>query len=164
MSGKYLSPDAIHGFIVASFSRSLISAILFFVSSFTVASVVIDDNDRMPRQAMFTIDLSDLRETHREAVRALDQTLPVMRGAVALNLAIEKGGHPYQNRTTNLERSTIWYDAADPKMDPFSVYAEMGMFYASFVNERGYSLIDSVMKNAAEEIETRLNQLGDGID
>lgn len=113
---------------------------------------------------MFGVDADEVYRLERDAERALDRTLPVMRGAVALNLAYEKRGHPYRNRTTNLERSTISYDAADPRMDPFSVIAEMGMFYASYVNDRGYSTIDLVMKNAAEEIQNRLEQIAEDLD
>lgn len=113
---------------------------------------------------MFRIDASDVYEFQDEADEVLDRTLPIMRGAVALNLEQERKGHPYRNRTRNLERSTISYDAADPRQDPILVVAEMGMEYASFVNERGYSLIDLVMKNAAEEIENRLNQAGEDLE
>jgi hypothetical protein len=108
--------------------------------------------------AMFKVDASEVFALEREADRVLDRTLPIMRGAVALNLEIERQGHPYRNRTGNLERSTISYDAADPRDREIKVVAEMGMSYASHVNERGYSLIDGVMKNAGEEIQNRLEQ------
>ncbi len=107
---------------------------------------------------MFKLDASEVFALEREADRVLDRTLPIMRGAVALNLAIEREGHPYRNRTGNLQRSTISYDSADPRDREIKVYAEMGMDYASHVNDRGYSLIDGVMKNAGEEIQNRLEQ------
>lgn len=113
---------------------------------------------------MLRIDSSDVYVFEREADAVLDRTLPIMRGAVALNLDQEKHGHPYRNRTGNLERSTISYDAADPRQDPIVVIAEMGMEYASYVNERGYSLIDLVMRNAAEEIENRLRLEGENLE
>lgn len=113
---------------------------------------------------MFRVDASEVYELEREANRVLDKTLPVMRGVVALNLQQEQRGHPYRNRTGNLERSTIWYDASDPTQDPITVYAEMGMYYASFVNELGYSLIDPVMRNATEEIQNRLEQLAESLE
>lgn len=107
---------------------------------------------------MFKLDITEVLDLTREADIALDRTLPIMRGAVALNLDIERQGHPYRNRTGNLQRSTISYDAADPRDREITVVAEMGMSYASFVNDRGYSLIDDVMRNAGEEIENRLEQ------
>lgn len=107
---------------------------------------------------MFRVDVSEVLDLTRAADEALDRTLPIMRGAVALNLEIERQGHPYRNRTGNLERSTISYDSADPRDRQIEVVAEMGMHYASFVNERGYSLIDDVMRNADEEIDNRLRQ------
>lgn len=107
---------------------------------------------------MFELDVSEVHDLTREADDGLDRTLPIMRGAVALNLDIERQGHPYRNRTGNLERSTISYDAADPRDREIVVVAEMGMSYASFVNDRGYSRIDDVMRNAGEEIENRLEQ------
>jgi hypothetical protein len=113
---------------------------------------------------MYRIDSSDVFAFEREADAVLDRTLPIMRGAVALNLQQERRGHLYRNRTGNLERSTISYDAADPRQDPFAVIAEMGMSYASYVNDRGYSLIDLVMKNAAEEIQNRLEQAGEELE
>jgi hypothetical protein len=109
------------------------------------------------------IDISDVLAHEREADRALDMTLPIMRGEVALNLAIEKQGHPYRNRTTSLERSTLCYDSADPRRQPIEVFAEMGMYYASYVNDRGYSLIDDVMRNAADAIQRRLEEMAESI-
>lgn len=104
------------------------------------------------------IDISEVLALAAEAERVLDRTLPIMRGEVMLNLAIEREGHPYRNRTGNLERSTISYDAADPRDREIVVHAEMGMSYASHVNDLGYSRIDDVMKNAAEGIQNRLEQ------
>ena len=107
---------------------------------------------------MFKVAASEVFALEREADRVLDRTLPIMRGAVALNLEIEKQGHPYNNYTGNLERSTVSYDAADPRDREIKVVAEMGMHYASYVRDRGRSLIDGVMLNAGEEIENRLEQ------
>jgi hypothetical protein len=107
---------------------------------------------------MFKVDVSEVLDLTRAADDALDRTLPIMRGAVALNLEIEREGHPYRNRTGNLQRSTVSYDAADPRDTTITVVAEMGMRYASHVNDLGYSLIDDVMRNAGEEIQNRLEQ------
>jgi hypothetical protein len=104
------------------------------------------------------VDISEVVALTAEADRVLDRTLPIMRGEVALNLAIEREGHPYRNRTGNLERSTISYDAASPRDREIVVHAEMGMHYASYVNDLGYSRIDDVMKNAGEAIQNRLEQ------
>lgn len=106
------------------------------------------------------IDISEVIAIRKLAERELDRVLPILRGAVAIRVAEERATHIYNNYTTNLERSTISYDASDPHDNEMTVHAEMGMHYASHVRDRGRTDFDSLMKAADRNIETRLDRIG----
>ena len=112
---------------------------------------------------MFKVDISEVIALEKKADRELDRVLPIMRGAVAIRTAQERSTHIYNNITGNLEKSTISYDAADPRDTTIEVHAEMGMEYASHVRDRGRTNFDALMKGAERNITERLNRLSEGL-
>lgn len=109
------------------------------------------------------IDISEVVALQKKAERELDRILPIMRGAVAVRVAQEVATHEYNNITGNLQKSTISYDAADPHDNVIEVHAEMGMHYASNVDERGRTNFRSLMKAAGKNIEQRLVRMSEGL-
>jgi hypothetical protein len=112
---------------------------------------------------MFEIDISEVTKLADKADRDLDRVLPIMRGVVGINVQREKSTHEYNNITGNLEKSTIAYDAADPRDRVIEVHAEMGMHYASNVRDRGRTEFDSHMKAAEKNIGQRLERMAEGL-
>jgi hypothetical protein len=112
---------------------------------------------------MFSIDISEVIALEKKADRELDRVLPIMRGAVAVRVAQEVSTHAYNNYTGNLQKSTISYDAADPRDRVIEVHAEMGMSYASNVDERGRTNFRTLMAAAGKNIEGRLQRMADGL-
>lgn len=110
-----------------------------------------------------SIDISEVLALEKKADRELDRVLPIMRGAVAIRVAQERQTHIYNNITGNLERSTISYDASDPRDNTIEVNAEMGMEYASHVRDRGRTNFDSFMKGAEKNITQRLERMAEGL-
>jgi hypothetical protein len=110
-----------------------------------------------------SIDISEVVALEKKADRELDRILPIMRGAVAVRVAQERSTHVYNNITGNLEKSTISYDSADPHDDPIEVHAEMGMHYATHVDERGRTNFRSLMKAADKNITQRLVRMSEGL-
>jgi hypothetical protein len=110
-----------------------------------------------------SVDISEVIALEKKADRELDRILPIMRGAVAVRVRQEKTTHAYNNYTGNLEKSTISYDAADPHDDPIEVHAEMGMDYATHVDERGRTNFRSLMKAADRNITQRLVRMSEGL-
>ena len=108
-----------------------------------------------------TVDISEVLALEKKADRELDRTLPIMRGEVAMGIAVERSTHPYNNYTGNLQKSTIAYDAADPRDRAIEVHAEMGMDYASHVRDRNRTLFDSHMATAGKNIERRLVRISE---
>lgn len=99
------------------------------------------------------VDISEVLATERAAVRHLEREVPrEMHNIVARAAQDERRGHTYQNRTGDLERST---KATEPVTSANSVQVDLvaGMDYASYVNTRGYMMIDEVAARADEEIE-----------
>ncbi len=109
------------------------------------------------------VDISEAIALEKKADRELDRVLPIMRGAVAIRTAQEKSTHAYNNITGNLEKSTISYDAADPRDTTIEVHAEMGMHYASNVDERGRTNFRALMKGAERNITERFNRMAEGL-
>ena len=109
------------------------------------------------------VDISEVVALEKKADRELDRILPIMRGAVAIRVAQEKATHVYNNYTTNLERSTISYDASDPRDNHIEVHAEMGMHYASNVYDRGRTEFPSLMKQAEKNITQRLERSAESL-
>jgi hypothetical protein len=107
------------------------------------------------------LDISEVTKLADRADRELDKVLPIMRGAVAMKVAFEKSTHEYKNITGNLEKSTIAYDAADPRDRVIEVHSEMGMHYASNVRDRGRTDYDANMKAAGKNIERRFEGMAE---
>jgi hypothetical protein len=112
---------------------------------------------------MIEMDISEVLALEKKADRELDRVLPIMRGEVAMKAALERSTHPYNNYTGNLQKSTIAYDAADPRDPTIEVHAEMGMDYASHVRDRNRTLFDSHMTAAGKAIERRLVRISENL-
>lgn len=90
---------------------------------------------------MWTCDASDV---HAMTKRAEDELGPglarrmLKAGAQAIKYEVQT--HPYHNRTGRLEHTTRAYTVVGA--DEVDLYMVMEMFYASFVNNLGYSHID----------------------
>ncbi len=83
----------------------------------------------------------------------------VMVEAAENAAAKEVAGHRYQNRTGRLERSTqasgIFYDGPDQRR----IILLMGMPYASFVRERGFTRVAVHADTAAKVMATGFARL-----
>lgn len=112
---------------------------------------------------LVSVDISEVVALQKRVERELDRVLPIMRGAVAVRVEQERSTHVYNNITGNLERSTISYDSADPHDNLIEVHAEMGMKYASNVDERGRTNFRSLMKAAGKNIEQRLVRMSESL-
>ena len=105
------------------------------------------------------VDISEVLALEKRALSELDRVLPIMRGAVGVRVEQERTTHVYNNYTGNLEKSTIAYDAADPHDASIEVHAEMGMHYASNVDERGRTNFRALMKGAEKNMTTRFEKM-----
>jgi hypothetical protein len=96
---------------------------------------------------MFTVDASDVHEMTKRAEVEFGNLGKRMLRAAKHSAKYERDTHPYTNRTFRLQRST------DAGMmggwEEISVVLYMGMYYASFVNNLGYSHIE----NAAQQCQ-----------
>ena len=107
-------------------------------------------------------DYSEVFALEAHAIREIDRTYENLMKVTEQGIRKEKRGHPYQNRTENLERTTVaTVHGATP--DGGVCTMQMGMPYASYVNERGYSLIDRVAKEADERHREHLEKVAEGI-
>lgn len=99
------------------------------------------------------VDISEVLATERAAVRHLEREVPkAMERAVKQAATDERRGHSYQNRTGDLQRST---QATEPVTTDNIAQVDLvaGMDYASYVNRRGFMIIDETAQRAANEIE-----------
>jgi len=99
------------------------------------------------------VDISQVIETERAAVKHLEREVPQQMLRIAKQAATdERRGHSYQNRTGDLQRST---QATEVRADENAVEIDLvaGMEYASHVNRRGYMIIDETAARAAQEME-----------
>lgn len=110
-----------------------------------------------------SVDISEVLALEKSADRELDRVLPIMRGEVAMKVELERTTHPYNNYTGNLQKSTISYDAADPRDPTIEVHAEMGMHYATHVRDRDRTHFDTHMVAAGKNIERRLIRMSEGL-
>ncbi len=104
-----------------------------------------------------SLDISEVLATERAAERHLDREVPrEMHRIVAQAARDERRGHDYQNRTGDLERSTV---ATEPVTNDDTVQVDLvaGMQYASYVNARGLMGIDELAQQAEQEIEYYLD-------
>lgn len=89
-----------------------------------------------------------LKQTRDEIIQYADEAIQY-----------EKQNHPYQNRTGNLEASTQ-YVVYSNNENLLHVNLEMNMFYASFVLDKGFSLIDQAAEDMYQKIEDLLTDVG----
>lgn len=111
---------------------------------------------------MAAVDISEVLELERYAIREIDATYDHLIGVTEKQIAKEKRGHPYQSRTHNMERTTVaTVHGATP--DGGVCTMEIGVPYASYVNERGYSLIDEVAAEAERLHQEYLEEVAEDI-
>lgn len=92
-------------------------------------------------------DISEVLALEAYAIREIDRTYDNLIKVTEQEIRKEKRGHPYQNRTGNMERTTVaTVHGATP--DGGVCTMQIGVPYASYVNERGFSLIDRVAAEA----------------
>lgn len=98
------------------------------------------------------VDISEVITAEQAAVRHLEREVPREMYRIARQAASdERRGHTYQNRTGNLERSTQATEPVDSG-DTVQVDLIAGTEYASYVNARGYMIIDETAARAANEM------------
>jgi len=101
---------------------------------------------------LFTVDASDVHRMTKRAEGELGPKLAQrMLKAGQQAAKYERSTHPYTNRTGRLEYTTRAYTAGGG--DSVDLYLVMEMFYASFVNNLGYSHIDDAAQQCGEWIE-----------
>jgi len=99
------------------------------------------------------LDISEVIAAERAAIRHLEHEIPREMHRIASDAATEEQrGHTYQNRTGDLERSTK-ATAPETSSDETRVDLVAEMPYASYVNTRGYMVIDEAADHAATEME-----------
>ena len=107
------------------------------------------------------LDLGDLHRMHAQAIKQLRAVPSQMLKVGQYWAAYERMTHAYQNRTGNLQRSTF---ATISKSDAeCTLYLRMDMFYASYVDNLGYSNIDEAARNCRAQIGAVMEQCGRGI-
>lgn len=104
------------------------------------------------------IDLSEIYQVQEATLNELKKMQRKFARFAEQAAAYERGSHRYQNRTGNLEGSTRGY--ATRQGDEIEVSLEMGMDYASYVVDRGFSNIDVAEKMLATNIENYLTTIG----
>lgn len=106
----------------------------------------------------------DLTDVHRVTEQALKELREIPRKMLSVGqywAAYERMTHAYQNRTGNLQRSTI---ATISKTDAeTTLYLRMDMFYASYVNNLGYSNIDQAERKCRAQLDDILRNVGAGL-
>lgn len=104
------------------------------------------------------IDLGPMYQLINASKAELRNIDRYMRHAADKAAAYERANHTYTNRTGNLERSTQGH--VTKSGDSFEVSLEMGMDYASYVVDRGFSKIDIAAQMMESDIEDYLRRSG----
>lgn len=103
----------------------------------------------------FTVEVvrDDVEQHCREARAELRDVKAIMRGIAQEAATLERQSHAYQNRTGDLERSTMVRDFGGQYLDTFiGVSVEMGEEYASHVVKLGYSAFPVTVEKAGQQI------------
>ena len=98
------------------------------------------------------IDLSEVHALRARADEELRSVPAIMKHAVGLGAAYERGSHAYRNRTGRLERSTRGV-LVSSAVRLTRADLEMGMPYASYVVARGLSNIHAAARMVREQLE-----------
>ena len=104
------------------------------------------------------IDLSQIYQVEKATLSELKQMQQKFAKFADQAAAYERSTHRYQNRTGNLEGSTRGY--ATRQGNEIEVSLEMGMDYASYIVDKGFSNIDVAEKMLETSIENYLTRLG----
>lgn len=112
---------------------------------------------------MLKVDLSDLNRVHRRAERQLGRTAPTMLAIAKRGAQQIRDGDTYQDRTGNLRAATKAFILRDDSSVRIVV---LGMFqlYASFVERRGFSIINRVGPRVARNILRRFIRDAERLD
>lgn len=106
----------------------------------------------------------DLRELHAVTAQAVKQLRAVPREMLRVGqywAAYERATHPYTNRTYRLQRST---DATMSSMgDGATLCLRMEMFYASYVDNLGYSNIRQAAAGCKVMLADVMERTGQGL-
>lgn len=103
------------------------------------------------------LDLADEGASLSELARDVRGFPRRMRKRVADAVDREVANHPYTNRTGDAQRSTQATEYGTD--DDGGVGAEMGVEYASFLNNGGWSLFEGVIEKAAERVDDDFESL-----
>lgn len=103
------------------------------------------------------VDTREFLELTREALFTLGRAPSGMLEILRDKAAEERAADPYTNRTGNLRASTF---AAWVEQGPSEYSVEYGArtFYASFVNARGYMVIDEIIPEAQAAVDAYLER------
>lgn len=115
---------------------------------------------------MFRVRItSGIDGMHRRALRNLETAPDRMKQILDQKAAEERRTHGYQNRTGDLEASTLATDVIEVG-DTRVVQLEASMEYASYVNRhpRGLMNIDALAAEAEREIDYMLDGDIEGLD
>lgn len=104
------------------------------------------------------IDLGTIYKIEQATRAELKNIDRAMRRFAAEAAEYERSNHTYKNRTGNLQRSTKGIVTKDGAS--FEVCLVAGMEYASYVNARGYMVIDYAAKMMEANIDSYLSRSG----
>lgn len=104
------------------------------------------------------IDLGAIYQIEAATKQELKNIDRAMRRFADQAAQYEKQNHTYKNRTGNLERSTK--GVVSKSGDTFEVSLIAGMDYASYVNARGFMVIDYAAQMMEANIEDYLSRFG----
>lgn len=112
---------------------------------------------------MLKVDLSDVRRMHRRAERQLGRTATAMLTIAERGAQQIRDGDTYQDRTGDLRAATKAFILRD---DSALRAVVLGMFqsYASFVERRGFSIINRVGPRVARIIERKFLRDAERLD
>lgn len=112
--------------------------------------------------AMYTVDASDVHKMTEKAIAELRSIPKRMLEIGKWGAAYERRTHPYTNRTGNLQRST---QAHLTRMgaDETWLTIRMDMFYASYVNNLGYSNIDYAVGQVSGFLADMFGSIGSAL-
>lgn len=94
------------------------------------------------------------------AIAALRRFSRVAEKKIARAVERARTKHKYKNRTGDMEASTQMTSLSSGRGE-FQIGASVGVEYASYVAERGFSSFDQNMKRAVDEISEALSKMSD---
>lgn len=110
---------------------------------------------------MFRLDLSDVIETEKRAVKELDGVRSAMASAGKRAATYSRQNHIYRNRTGNAQRST----QSVTEVHGGNVYTlvTIGVPYGSFLERRGIAQLDDGVSIMQNELGYYFAAIGSGL-